>query len=368
MLDPLTRAPSAPFRRGRDADTGLEAGRTSSRPLGEQVVVVVGASSGIGREIALQYGARGASVVVAARRGPALDDLVGVIEGRGGLGLAVPTDVAEWDQVEQLAGRAVDRFGRVDTWVTCAGVSIFGMLADVAVADISRVLQVNLMGHVHGIKAALPVMRRQHGGTIIGISSVLGVRAIPLQAPYCASKHGVEGLYESLRMEERRARSGVRVTTILPGPINTPFYDVARSTMGVRPAPIPPLYPPSAVAEAVLFAAVHERRRIIVGGTGAQLAALQRVSPALVDRVLSIGNQIFERQRKPEVDDGRSNLHHPAGSAEVTGSYGHLSFGRSLYTRALAQHPARARSLLGAAAAGAAVRLRRARPPTHRSG
>lgn len=368
MPDLLTRASGDWFHRGGEAQTGLDAGRTSPPALGKQVVVVVGASSGIGREIALRYGALGASVVVAARSGQALEDLVEAIEQRGGLGLAVPTDVAEWDQVERLSGHAVERFGRIDTWVTCAGVSVFGMLADVPVDDISRVLQVNLMGHVHGVKAALPVMRRQHGGTIIGISSVLGVRAVPLQAPYCASKHGVEGLYESLRMEERHARSGVRVTTILPGPINTPFYDVARSRMGVRPAPIPPLYPPGAVAEAVLFAAVHERRRIIVGGTGAQLAALQRVSPALVDRVLSLGSQIFERQRKREVDDGRSNLHQPAGSAEVTGSYGHLSFGRSLYTRALAQHPARARTLFGAVAAGAALRLRRPRRPTHRSG
>lgn len=352
----------------RAPETGRKGGRTSPPPLGKQVVVVVGASSGIGREIALQYGARGASVVVAARNGSALDDLVEAIERRGGLGLAVPTDVAEWDQVERLADRAVERFGRIDTLVSCAGVSVFGTVADVPVEDISRVLQVNLMGHVHGIKAALPVMRRQHAGTIIGISSVLGVRAVPLQAAYCASKHGVEGLYESLRMEERRVRSGVRVTTILPGPINTPFYDVAPSRMGVRPAPIPPLYPPSAVAEAVLFAAVHERRRIIVGGTGAQLAALQRVSPALVDRVLTLGNQIFERQRQSQVDDGRSNLYQPAGSDEVTGSYGHLSFGRSLYTRALAQHPALTRILFGAATAGAALRVRRPRRPTQRTG
>ena len=329
---------------------------TKPRPLGEQVIVIVGASSGIGREIALQAADAGATLVVAARQEGALDTLVEEIHRRGGRGIPVVTDVAEWDQVRLVAERAVAAFGAIDTWVNCAAVSVFGDVADVAVEEIERVLRVNLMGQIHGTKAALPVMRGQGRGTIIGISSVLGVRAVPLQAAYCASKHGVEGLYESLRLEERRARSGVRVTTVLPSPINTPFYDAAPSRMGVRPAPIPPLYPASAVAEAVLLAAVHERRRIIVGGTGAQLAVLQRFSPAFVDRFLMLGQQIFKRQQRPDPDDGRSNLYEPRPSGSVAGSYGHLTLGRSAYTRALGQHPARSRLLFGMAAAALARR------------
>ena len=333
---------------------------TKPRPVGEQVIVIVGASSGIGRETALQAADRGAAVIVAARQESALDTLVEEVQRRGGRAIAVVTDVAEWDQVRLVAERAVGAFGAIDTWVNCAAVSVFGDVADVPVEELERVLQVNLMGQVHGIKAVLPVMRRQGRGTIIGISSVLGVRAVPLQAAYCASKHGVEGLYESLRLEERRAQSGVRVTTVLPSPINTPFYDVAPSRMGVRPAPIPPLYLPSAVAEAVLLAAIHERRRIIVGGTGAQLALLQRFSPALVDRLLMIRQQIFKRQQRPEPDDGRSNLYEPQLSGGVAGSYGHLTLRRSSYTRALGQHPARGRLLLGVGATALARRrLRR---------
>ena len=326
------------------------------RPVGEQVIVVIGASSGIGRGIALEAGRRGASVVVAARGATALHALVEEIHERGGRGIAVVADVTQWDEVRLVADRAVAAFGAIDTWVNCAAVSVFGEIADVPVGELERVLQVNLMGQVHGIKAALPVLRGQGRGTIIGISSVLGVRAVPLQAAYCASKHGVEGLYESLRLEERRAKSGVRVTTVLPSPINTPFYDVAPSRMGVRPAPIPPLYPPSAVARAVLFAATHERRRIIVGGTGAQLAALQRCSPALVDRLLMLRQQIFKRQQRPDADDGRSNLYEPSPGGGVAGSYGHLTFRRSGYTSTIGQHPALARLLLGVAAAAFARR------------
>ncbi len=156
-----------------------------------------------------------------------------------------------------MANEAVTRFGTIDTWVNCAAVSAFGELAGLSIETIRRVTEVDLLSHVHGIKAVLPVMRRQQHGTIIGISSVLGVRAVPLQAPYCAAKHGLEGLYDSLRLEERHARSGVQVTTILPSAINTPFYDVAPSWMRVRPAAVAPVYEPAAVAEAVLYAATH---------------------------------------------------------------------------------------------------------------
>lgn len=316
------------------------------RPLGEQTVVIAGASSGIGREAARRFARAGARVVLAARDGVALEELAAEITGDGGQALAVTVDVAAWEDVRSLAERAVEEFGRIDTWVHAAAVSAYGEIAEVSVDDIERVIQVGLLGQVYGVKAALPVMRAQGGGTIIGISSVLGVRSIPIQGAYCAAKHGVEGFYEALRMEERRARTGVAVTTILPSTINTPFYDHVKSYMDERPAPLPPLYQPEAVAEAILHAAEHPGRQVVVGGVGALLAAMQRVSPALTDRLLAVGDQSVARQRRGEPDPGQSNLHRPpAGPRRVHGSFDHLAMSSSAYTRWFAQHPGRVRAL-----------------------
>jgi NAD(P)-dependent dehydrogenase (short-subunit alcohol dehydrogenase family) len=258
-----------------------------SRPLADHVVVLTGASSGIGRATALRFGARGAAVVLAARARPALDATAVEVAAAGGTPLVVPTDVADFGQVQALARAAIDRFGRIDTWVNGAAVSLYGPMSDLEVPDIARVLQVNLMGQVHGVKAALPIMRAQGAGTIIAISSALGARSVPLQVPYCASKRAVIGLMEGLRMEERRAGTGVVVTTVVPSSINTPLFDHAPSTMGVRPAPIPPVYDPAAVADAIVFAATHPRRDLYVGAAAAVLDLLERLSPSLADRVLA---------------------------------------------------------------------------------
>jgi NAD(P)-dependent dehydrogenase (short-subunit alcohol dehydrogenase family) len=183
----------------------------------------------------------------------------------------VPTDDADAEQVQALAVAALERFGRIDTWVNGASVTTYGDLVDIPTADITRMLEVNLLGQVHGLKAALTVMREQRSGTVIAISSGLGARAVPLQAPSCASKRGVIALMESVRMEEARARSGVPLTTVLSSSINTPLLDHALSTMGVRPAPVPPVYRPEVVAEAIVYAATRPRRDVYVGAAARQL-------------------------------------------------------------------------------------------------
>lgn len=225
-------------------------------------------------------------------------------------------------------------------------------------------MQINLVGQVHGLKAALPVMRAQGSGTIIAISSGLGSRAVPLQAPYCASKRGVIGLMESVRMEEERAGSGVRLTTVLPSSINTPLFDHALSTMGVRPAPIPPIYQPEAVAEAVVFAATHPRRDIYVGAAARQLDLLERLSPALADRLLAVGGQVFRRQQRDEPDAGQSNLHDASDSSAGTahGQFGRFALRRSAYTRLFGVQPQVGRIAAAAALVLAARRLRRSEP------
>ncbi len=334
--------------------------------LHDHVVVITGASSGIGRLTARRFASHGARVVLAARDVHALDAAADEVSSAGGHPLVVPTDVTNHAQVQALAQAAVDRFGRIDTWVNGAGVSAYGELAALDVADIARVIDVDLMGQIHGVKAALPVMRAQGSGTIIGISSALGARTVPLQVPYCAAKKAVIALMEGLRMEERRARSGVVVTTVYPSSINTPLFDHARSVMGVRPAPIPPIYDPGVVADSIVFAAAHPRRDIFVGAPARQLDLLQRLSPALTDRVLGFAGQAFRRQQqRGEADAGQGNLHQAqhVGTGHVHGNFGRFAMRRSAYTKTFGHHPRAAR--LAALAAGA-LAVRRATAMTTR--
>lgn len=330
------------------------------RPINEQVVVITGASSGIGRETALQLAQRGASVALAARGADALETLTQEVERIGGRALAVPTDVAEWEQVRALADQAVERFERIDTWVNAAAVSAYGLVEHLTVEEIDRVMRINLMGQVHGVKAALPHLRRQGRGTIVSVSSVLGKRGLPLQAPYCASKHGIVGFMDALRLELEHAGGDIAVTTILPSSINTPLFDNATSRMGVRPAPIPPVYEPRTVAEAIVLAAEHPRREIVVGGAGKMLELTQRLSPALADRLLLLRDQAFKKQRRETPDKGQDSLFRPGpATGSATGSFGERSKATSAYTRALEQHPSRKRAAALAALAGAASAARK---------
>ncbi len=296
--------------------------------------------------------------MLAARGALALERAAADVEAAGGRTLPVPTDVADWSEVEALAARAVEAFGRIDTWVNGAAVSAYGRMEELPVEQVRRVIEVDLIGHVHGIKAALPHMRRQGSGTIIGISSGLGGRAVPLQAPYCAAKAGVVGLMDALRGELEHDRTGIAVTTILPSSINTPLFDNASSRLGVRPAPIPPVYRPEAVAEAILYAAEHPVRDILVGGGARALTGSHRLAPRLTDRMLLFGGQAFARQRSDlDAPTGDGNLFEPGTANSATGSYGRFALRTRVYTPLLEYQPSRRRALtaalfLGAIAAG----------------
>ncbi|HEV3401447.1 MAG TPA: SDR family oxidoreductase, partial [Acidimicrobiales bacterium] len=223
-------------------------GRTTPAPLAEQVVVVMGASSGIGRETALQMARRGVRLVVAARDGEALASLVEQIEGEGGEAVAMTADTSRLEDVQAVADAAVERFGGFDTWVQAAAVAVYARFEDTTVEEFRRVVDVNLLGTVHAAKVALPQLRARGGGTFIAISSVEARRALPYHSAYAASKHAVDGFLESLRVELREEGAPVSVTNILPASINTPLFDKARSRLGVKPMPIPPIYQPDTVA------------------------------------------------------------------------------------------------------------------------
>ncbi len=333
------------------------------KPISEQVIVITGASSGIGRETAIEAGKKGASVVLAARGETTLREAAAAVEAAGGRAHVVVCDVSDPVQVERLADEAIARFGRIDTWVNNAGISVYAEVADLTEAEIDRVLKVNLNGTIYGCRAAVARMRRKAdgsgGGTIINVASGLGVRSVPLMSIYCASKHGVVGFSESLRMELEQRNTGVWVTVILPASINTPFYDNARSKLGVKAQPVPPAYPPSIVADAILFAAENKRRDLYAGGAGKALGMGQALSPALLDRLmLSGGGMIFKQIKSHQATPVKDNLFDPVdGPSRSEGSFPHLTK-KSLYTRALELHPNNKRLLLGAAALGLAYLLR----------
>jgi NAD(P)-dependent dehydrogenase (short-subunit alcohol dehydrogenase family) len=310
------------------------------KPVSEQVVVIVGASSGIGRASALAFARRGARVVCAARNVDALTDLVEEIEGSGGAAVSVPTDIADPEAVRRLADSAQDHYGGIDTWVNAAAIAVWGRVEDVSDEEFDRVIRVNFLGHVHAVHAVLPIMRTGGGGVIIGISSVEGVRSVPLQAPYTASKWALRALYDSLRVELAQEGVPIAVSTILPASIDTPFFEHARSKLGAMPKPPPPVYAPELVAAAVVRAAERPRREIPVGGAALAFFIGQRLSPALTDALMSIPRLGAGSQKSDRPDNGEDNLDEPVpGAARVHGAHPGEVLTRSPFTWAAARLP-----------------------------
>ena len=327
------------------------------KPLQEQVVVVMGASSGLGREAALRFAGRGAKVVVSARGEPELRSLVEEIREGGGEATAVVADAAEFEEVRAVADRAAEEYGRLDTWVHVAGVGLFAAFEDTTPEEFRRVIDVNLMGQVHGAMAALPHIKREGRGALIHISSMGAKRSVPLQSAYCASKHGMEGFIEALRVELRREGLPIGVTSIQPATTNTPFFDKARTKLGVKPVAPPPIYAPRIVADAILHAAEHPVRDIVVGGAAKAMILGQRLSPRLLDALMQRGGFEVHYTDEPKTEDAPDNLYTSLGHEAVEGSFGDRQHPRSLYTW-LELRPAAKGAVVAGAALGALTLLR----------
>lgn len=296
------------------------------KPINQQVVAVVGASSGIGRETALKFAQRGASLVVAARSEPGLNSLVEEIQSFGGKATYVIADVSDFEQVKAIADKAVAQYGRLDTWVHAAATGILATFDQITPQEFQRVVDVNLMGQVYGAMAALPHLKKEGRGALIHISSMEGRRSLPLQSPYCAAKHGLEGFLESLRVELQHEKLPISVTSILPSVINTPYYNKVRTKLGVKPTGIPPYYQPIIVTDAILYAAEHPIRDFIVGDVGRVLDVLQRISPELVDSILLLIGFVGQRTNEPKSADGPDNLFEPIpGYDRVEGDFRNLT-------------------------------------------
>jgi NAD(P)-dependent dehydrogenase (short-subunit alcohol dehydrogenase family) len=300
----------------------------------------VGANSGIGRETALQFARRGTKVVVAGRSLPALNELVQEIQQEGGQATAYAADVSHFEQMKALAGHAVERYGRIDTWVHAAAVSIYATFQETRPQEFRQVIEVNLIGQAFGAMAALPHLKRGGGGALIHIASIESRRSFPLHSAYSASKHGMIGFIDALRVELMHDRTPISVTTILPAGINTPFFDKTLTRLGVKPRPSPPVYEPSLVAEAILYAAEHPVRELYVGGAGKMIEWMHRLAPGLTDRLFSRAAYRPQKTDQRKTDQAPNNLYeHMEGYDQVQGTFDREARGTSLYT-GLSMRPA----------------------------
>jgi short-subunit dehydrogenase len=255
-----------------------------ARKVSDSVVVVTGASSGVGRATALELASAGAKVVLAARREGALSEAAAECQRRGGEALAVPTDVRDAEAVQRLAGAAAERFGRIDVWVNNAAVSMFGRFGE-APYDIWReVVEVDFFGYVHGARAVLPRFREQGRGTLINVASVNSHVAFPYISSYVASKFAIRGFAESLREEVRG--ENIDVCTIKPAAIDTPLFQHAANYTGRAAKPLRPFMRPERVAAAIVRCIERPRREVFVGLSGRQMALFRALAPALAERVL----------------------------------------------------------------------------------
>ncbi|HEV2148939.1 MAG TPA: SDR family oxidoreductase [Longimicrobiaceae bacterium] len=317
------------------------------KPIKEQVIVITGASSGIGLLTAKEAARQGARVVLAARNQRDLQKAAEEIRRDGGEAIAVPTDVTSYEQVEALARRAAEEYGRIDTWVNNAGVSLYATFEEASLEDFRRVVDVIFYGQVHGARAALPYLKASEGA-LICVGSALSDRGVPLQTAYCAAKHAIKGWLDGLRVELMKEGANVRVTLVKPSSINTPLFNKAKTQMGVMPMPIPPIYEPELAAEGILRAAQGNERDLFIGGAGKAMSMGERISPKLLD--LQQLRQGFKKQKTqwPKSDDAPNNLFsHVEDDGGTRGDFTPQARTRSLYQE-VAAHPVA--SPLGAAA------------------
>ena len=338
------------------------------KPLREQVIVITGASSGIGLCTARRAASEGARVVLASRNERDLANAVAAIHRDGGSATYVVADVADAQDVERIAHAAIQKFGGFDTWVNNASTSIYGRLDEIDMADKRRLFDVNFWGVVNGCRAAVPHLRSR-GGALINVGSVTSDQPIPLLGIYSAAKHAVKAYTDTLRMELEEEGAPVAVSLVKPSSIDTPFFQHSKSYLGVEPLPVPPVYAPDVVADAILQCATHPVRDIFVGGGGKSMAAMGYHAPRLTDKYME--RTAFQQQRSDIPLDGRpDNLFAPVdddGGERGRNWKGHV-MESSMYTRAALNPGITAIAFAGAALAflAASRSIRQAREASAR--
>jgi NAD(P)-dependent dehydrogenase (short-subunit alcohol dehydrogenase family) len=282
-----------------------------------QVVVITGASAGIGRATARQFGARGAQVALLARGQAGLDGAAKDVENAGGSALAIPTDVADYDQVDAAATQVEDTFGPIDVWINVAFTSVFAPFDEVGPEEFRRVTEVSYLGFVYGTMVALARMRPRDCGTIVQVGSALGERSIPLQSAYCGAKHAINGFTESLRTELMHDGSNIAITVVQMPAVNTPQFSWVLSRLPNHPQPVPPIYQPEVAARGVGFAADHPRRKQYwVGASTVGTLLGQKIAPALLDRYLAKTGYQSQQSGEKADPDRPHNLWKPVDSKD----------------------------------------------------
>lgn len=307
------------------------------KKLSDQVVVITGASSGIGLVTARKMAERGARLVLAARSANALTTLVEEITARGGQAISVVADVGNQDDVKRIAREAIERFGGFDTWVNNAGVGIFGKIEDTPVEDMRKLFETDFWGVVYGSLEATSHLRAQ-GGALINLGSVVSERAVIMQGVYSSAKFAVKGFTDALRMELEHDQAPISVTLVQPTSIDTP-YALNVKNLTDREFRLPaPVYSPDLVAGAIMHAAEHPRRDLIVGGGGKAFVTSEHLAPKVTDKAMQtdtfVGMQLKEQPNRPD----QNALYQPSERLAERGNYDGHVMKRSLYTTAVL-HP-----------------------------
>jgi NAD(P)-dependent dehydrogenase (short-subunit alcohol dehydrogenase family) len=296
-----------------------------------EVVVITGASAGVGRAAVQAFARRGAHIGLLARGRDGLEGARRDCEKLGGKGLVLPTDVADAEQVERAAQTVEDAFGPLDVWVNDAMVSVFSPVKEMTAADYRRVTEVTYLGTVHGTLSALRRMLPRDRGIIVQVGSALAYRAIPLQSAYCAAKHAIQGFTESLRSELIADKSNVKVTMVqMPG-LNTPQFEWVKNRLPRRPQPVPPIYQPEVAAEAIYHAAHHYRREWYVGGSTALFIPGNKIAPGFGDWYLGKTGIQSQQTDEPADPNAPNNLYEPLpGDRGAHGRFDRLAHGFSM--------------------------------------
>jgi NADP-dependent 3-hydroxy acid dehydrogenase YdfG len=312
--------------------------------LKSEVVVVTGASAGLGRAIARQFGSKGAKVGLLARGVDGLEGAKREIEADGGSALVLPTDVADADAVEAAAARVEQEFGPIDIWVNNAMASVFSPVKEMKPEEYKRVTEVTYLGVVYGTLSALRRMLPRDRGTIVQVGSALAYRSIPLQSAYCAAKHAISGFTDSLRCELIHDHSSVRVTMVQMPALNTTQFGWVKSRLKNKAQPVPPIFQPEVGARAVYWAAHHNRRELYVGLPTVEAIEANKVVPGLLDRYLGRTGYDSQQTNEPEDPNRPNNLWEP-----VPGDHGaHGTFDERAHPRSYELWAARYRNWIAA--------------------
>src|SRR5215208_2929806 len=327
-----------------------------------KVVVITGASSGVGRSCVREFARQGARIALIARGRDGIEAAEREVEELGGRALVVPLDVADAGAVESAAAAVEAQLGPIDVWVNNAMLSVFSPDAELSVVDVPRATEVTYLGYVHGTLSALRRMRPRDHGVIIQVGSALAYRAIPFQAAYCAAKHAIEGFTEPLRCELLHDGSNVRVTMVQLPALNTPHFSVVRTRLPRHPQPVPPIFQPELAARAVAFAAEHPRRELWIAGSTVRALLGNKFVPGLLDHYL--GRTAYDAQQAGlrAARDRSDNLTSPLpGDRGAHGIFDREAHSRSLQFLALIHARLLAAGAVAAAAAAALVMRREPR-------